>query len=68
MIIHHASNIKRSSWSSEVRRITISGALGDDAKPGKDAAFLLRLLEKPAKPNARLAKAIRHYKSRTPDS
>ena len=33
-----------------------------------DAAFLLKLLERPAKPNARLAEALRHYKSRTLDA
>jgi uncharacterized protein (DUF1778 family) len=30
----------------------------------RDAAFLLKLLEKPSQPNARLAKALQHYKNR----
>jgi len=33
-----------------------------------DAAFLLKLLEKPAKPNARLAAALRNYKNRALDA
>jgi uncharacterized protein (DUF1778 family) len=33
-----------------------------------DAAFLLKLLERPAKPNARLAEALRNYKARTLDA
>ena len=33
-----------------------------------DAAFLLKLLEKPAGPNAKLAEAIRQYKARTIDA
>jgi uncharacterized protein (DUF1778 family) len=33
-----------------------------------DAAFLLKLLERPAKPNARLAKALQKYKDRTLDA
>jgi uncharacterized protein (DUF1778 family) len=33
-----------------------------------DAAFLLRLLERPAEPNARLAKALRNYRDRTLDA
>ena len=33
-----------------------------------DAAFLLKLLEKPAGPNARLAAALRDYKNRTLDA
>lgn len=33
-----------------------------------DAAFLLKLLEKPAGPNARLAKALHSYTSRTLDA
>jgi uncharacterized protein (DUF1778 family) len=33
-----------------------------------DAAFLLRLLEKPAEPNAKLAKALQLYKDRTLDA
>ena len=30
----------------------------------RDAAFLLKLLEKPSQPSARLAKALQHYKNR----
>lgn len=33
-----------------------------------DAAFLLKLLEKPARPNANLAKALRNYKNRAVDA
>jgi uncharacterized protein (DUF1778 family) len=33
-----------------------------------DAAFLLRLLDKAPKPNARLARALQNYKSRTLDA
>jgi uncharacterized protein (DUF1778 family) len=33
-----------------------------------DAAFLLKMLERPAKPNAKLAKALQHYKKRTLDA
>jgi len=33
-----------------------------------DAAFLLKLLEKPARPNARLAEALQNYRSRTLDA
>jgi uncharacterized protein (DUF1778 family) len=33
-----------------------------------DAAFLLRLLDKPPKPNARLRKALQTYKSATRDA
>jgi uncharacterized protein (DUF1778 family) len=35
---------------------------------GHDAAVLLKLLERPAAPNARLAKALRDYKNRTLDA
>jgi len=33
-----------------------------------DAVFLLKLMEKPARPNARLATALRNYKSRALDA
>ena len=35
---------------------------------GHDAAFLLKLLEKPARPNAKLANALRDYRNRTLDA
>jgi len=35
---------------------------------GHDAAFLLKLLERPAKPNAKLAAALRDYRARTATS
>ena len=35
---------------------------------GRDAVFLLKLLEKPAGPNARLARALHDYTSRTRDA